>query len=151
MAVFYFYAECWFFFLPFLNLCTQIRCLQNQYTDLKSALDQPLDCPMVRAEGVKFFILITLNRWKRHFREKNYIKNYFYLLKSTTSTKTTSQKCWRNVIWVDFWGSPYRTGSIKTHLGLPVQDYTHFVFYAGFPHPLCFLCWFPMKYVRGFN
>ena len=31
--------------------------------------------------GWKFFILITLDCWKRHFREKNYMKNYFYLLK----------------------------------------------------------------------
>ena len=29
-------------FLPFLNVCTQIRCLQNHYTVLKSASDQPL-------------------------------------------------------------------------------------------------------------
>ena len=33
-----------FFFLTFLNLGAQIRCPQNQYTDLKSALDQPLIC-----------------------------------------------------------------------------------------------------------
>ena len=32
-----------FLFLP-LNLDAQIRCPQNQYTDLKSALDQPLIC-----------------------------------------------------------------------------------------------------------
>ena len=31
-----------FLFLPFLNLGTQIRCPQNWYTNLKSALDQPL-------------------------------------------------------------------------------------------------------------
>ena len=31
-----------FLFLPYLNLGTQIRCPQNQYTDLKSALDQLL-------------------------------------------------------------------------------------------------------------
>ena len=30
-----------FLFLPFLNLGAQIRCPQNRYTDLKSALDQP--------------------------------------------------------------------------------------------------------------
>ena len=29
-------------FLPSLNLGAQISCPQNQYTDLKSALDQPL-------------------------------------------------------------------------------------------------------------
>ena len=29
-------------FLPFLNLGTQIRCPQNRYTNLKSALDQHL-------------------------------------------------------------------------------------------------------------
>ena len=32
-------------FLPFLNLDAQIRCAQNQYTDLKLALDQPLSLP----------------------------------------------------------------------------------------------------------
>ena len=31
-----------FFFLTFLNLGTQIRCRQNRYTDLKSALDHSL-------------------------------------------------------------------------------------------------------------
>ena len=34
-----------FFFLTFLNLGAQIRCPQNRYTDLKSALDQPLKKP----------------------------------------------------------------------------------------------------------
>ena len=38
----FFYAKKVFLFLPFLNLGTQIRCPQNRYTDLKSALDQPL-------------------------------------------------------------------------------------------------------------
>ena len=52
--------------------------------------------------GRKFLILITLGRWKKHFQEKKYIKNYFYLRKSTKTTKTTSQKCWRNIIWADF-------------------------------------------------
>ena len=89
--------------------------------------------------GQKFFILITLDCWKRHFREKNYIENYFYLLKSTKSTKTTSQKCWRNIIWMDFLGHPYHTNSIKIHLGLPVTffwfydkiKYAYFIFYRG--------------------
>ena len=63
------------------------------------------------------YILIILDRWKRHFREKNYIENYFYLLKST---KTTSQKCWRNIIWADFFWRPYRANGIKTRLGSPV-------------------------------
>ena len=44
------------------------------------------------AEGIKILILTTLDCWKRHFREQNYIENYFYLLKSTKTTKTTSQK-----------------------------------------------------------
>ena len=52
----------------------------------------------------KFLLLITLYCWKRHFREKNDIENYFYLLKSTESTKTTSQKCWTNIIWTDILG-----------------------------------------------
>ena len=30
---------------------------------------------------------------KKHFWGKNYIENYFYLLNSTKSTKTASQKC----------------------------------------------------------
>ena len=50
--------------------------------------------------------------------EKNYIENYFYLLNSTKSTKTTTQKCRRNIIWVDFFGCPYCTNGIKTRLGL---------------------------------
>ena len=41
--------------------------------------------------GRKFLILTTLDRWKRHFREQNYIENCFYLLKSTKHTKTTSK------------------------------------------------------------
>ena len=73
---------------------------------------------MVGAEGTK--ILITLDRWKRNFREKNYIGNYFYLPKSTKSTETTSQKCWTNIIWADFFGCPYRRNGIKTHLGSQV-------------------------------
>ena len=69
----------------------------------------------------KFLILTTLDCWKRHFREQNYIENYFYLLKSTKSTKTTSQKCWRNIFWVDFFGCPYWSNDIKTGLGLPIK------------------------------
>ena len=70
--------------------------------------------------GRKFLILATLDRWKRHFREQNYIENYFYLLKSTKSTKTTSQKCWRNIIWAGFFGRQQRSNGIKTRLGSPV-------------------------------
>ena len=69
----------------------------------------------------KILILITLDCWKRHFQEKNYIENYFYLLESTKSTKTTSQKCSRNIISADFFECPYRTNDIKTHLGWPVD------------------------------
>ena len=69
------------------------------------------------AEGMNIFYLITLDCWKRHFREENCIQNYFYLLKSTKSIKTTSQKCWRNIIWADFFGRSYRTNGIKTCLG----------------------------------
>ena len=71
---------------------------------------------MVGAEGTKILILTTLDYWKRHFREKNYIENYFHLLKSTKSTKTTSQNSWRN-IWADFFGCPHCTNGIKTCLG----------------------------------
>ena len=70
-----------------------------------------------RLRGQTSLILITLDRWKRHFQEKNYIDNYFYSLKST---KTTSQKCGTNIIWVDFFGRPYHINGIKTHLGSPV-------------------------------
>ena len=43
MAVFYFYAKCKFLFFYLLwTWGTQIRCPQNRYTDLKSALLQPL-------------------------------------------------------------------------------------------------------------
>ena len=70
--------------------------------------------------GRKFLILTTLDCWKRHFREQKFIENYFYLPKNVKSTKTTSQKCRRNIIWADFFGSPYRTNGIKTRLGSPV-------------------------------
>ena len=74
--------------------------------------------------GQNFLILTTLDRWKRHFREQSYIENYFYLLKSTKNTKITSQKCWRNIIWVDFFGRSYRSNGIKTRLGSPVYIYS---------------------------
>ena len=67
--------------------------------------------------GWKFLILITLDCWKRYFQERNYIENYFYLLKST---KTTSQIFWRNIIWADFFGYPFCTNGIKASLGLPL-------------------------------
>ena len=70
--------------------------------------------------GRKLLILTNLDRWKRHFREQNYIENYFYLLKSTKSTKTTFQKYWRNITWADCFGRPYRSNGIKTRLGSPV-------------------------------
>ena len=76
--------------------------------------------PWWRLRRQKVLILITLDRWIRHFWEKNYIENYFYLVKSTKSTKTTSQKRWRNIIWADFFGHPYCTNGIKTCLGLLV-------------------------------
>ena len=75
---------------------------------------------MVGAEGTKVLILMTLSRWKRHFGKKNYIENYFYLLERTKSTKT--QKCWRNIIWADFFGRPYCTSGIKTRLGSAVAE-----------------------------
>ena len=40
MAALYFQTKS--LLLPFLNLAAQIRCPENCYTDLKSALDQPL-------------------------------------------------------------------------------------------------------------
>ena len=80
----------------------------------------PSPPPWWGLRGRKFLILITLDRWKRNFPEKNYIENYFCLLKSTTSTKTASQKCWRNIIQANFFGRPYRTSGIKTRLGSPM-------------------------------
>ena len=41
----------------------------------------PLPSPWWGLSWRKSLILITLDRWKRHFREENYIENYFYLLK----------------------------------------------------------------------
>ena len=49
-----------FLFLPFLNLVAQIRCPQNQYTDLKSALDQPLFHQLIAETGEKRLL-------KRHY------------------------------------------------------------------------------------
>ena len=74
--------------------------------------------------GWNFLIVTTLDFWKRYFRDHNCIGNYFYLLKSTKSTKTTSQKCWRNIIWADFFGHPYWSNGIKTCLGSPVTEKT---------------------------
>ena len=70
--------------------------------------------------GQKLLILTTLDCWERHFREQNYIENYFYFIKSTKSTKSTPQKCWRNIIWADFFWHPYWSNGIKTHLSLQV-------------------------------
>ena len=61
-------------------------------------LPHPLH-PWWGLRGGKFFILITLDCWKR---------------------QTTSQTCWRNIIWADFFGHPYCPNSIKTRLGSPV-------------------------------
>ena len=92
------------------------------YCKFKLVTPPPFPPPHGGGWGVeKFLILITLDCWKRHFQEQNYIENYFYLLKSTKSTKTTSQKCWRNIIWADFFGCPYWSNDIKTHLGSPVM------------------------------
>ena len=46
------------------------------------------------------------------------LKNYYF-----STTKTTSQKCWRNIIWTDFFWRPYHTNGIKTCLGLLVYSY----------------------------
>ena len=68
-----------------------------------------MTAPWWGLRGQKFLILTTLDCWKRHFQKKNYVENYFHLLKSTNSTKNASQKCWRNIIWAEFFGSPYRS------------------------------------------
>ena len=62
--------------------------------------------PWWELRGQKLLILTTLDCWERHFREQNYIENYFYFIKSTKSTKPTPQKCWRNIIWADFFLAP---------------------------------------------
>ena len=85
---------------------------------------------MIRAEVAKrkVLILITLDCWKRHFREKNYIENYFHLLKNTKSTKTTSKKCSRNIIWADFFG---RAQTVLKHVWVrrwvPANEYVVFI------------------------
>ena len=75
---------------------------------------------MAGAEGTKIFDFDNARSLERLFREKNYIESYFYLLKSTKSTKTASQKYWRNIVWVDFFWRPYHANGIKTRLGSPV-------------------------------
>ena len=40
----------------------------------------PFPIPWWGLRGGKFLILITLDRWKRHFREKNYIEKVLKLL-----------------------------------------------------------------------
>ena len=114
-------------FPPMLSAAPRVY-LGIPFTRVTINLDQ---WPRVGAEGRKFLILITVDRWKRHFREKNYIGNYFYLLKSTKSTKSTFQKCWRNIIWVIFLGRPYGTNGIKTRLGSLVILMLHFKFYSS--------------------
>ena len=78
---------------------------------------------MAGAEGTKIFDFDNPRSLEKAFREKNYIENYFFLLKSTKSIKTTSQKCWINIIWADLFGRPYRTNGIKARLGLLVNFY----------------------------
>ena len=98
--------------------------LTHTYTHtLPSPPLPPLLLHMVGTEGITFFDLTTLDCYKRHFREQYYIENYFFLLKSTKITKTTSQKYRRNIIWADFFWHPYRSNGIKTRLGLPATVY----------------------------
>ena len=75
-----------------------------------------LNPPWWGLRGRKLLILITLDHWKRHFRENNYIEIYFYLLKSTKSTKATSQRCWRNVIWADFFFGAPTAQTVSKHV-----------------------------------
>ena len=78
---------------------------------------------MVGAEGTKIFDFDNARLLERLFREKNYIESYFYLLKSTKSTKTASQKYWRNIVWVDFFGRPYHANGIKKHVWVRRYSY----------------------------
>ena len=48
---------------------------------------------MVGAEGTQNFDSDNPRSLEKALWKTNYIKNYFYLLKSTKSTTTTSQKC----------------------------------------------------------
>ena len=66
------------------------RMINYEWPKWRSVIHPSL--PMVGQRQKKPLILITLDSWKRRFWEKNYIKNYFYLLKNTKSTKTTLQK-----------------------------------------------------------
>ena len=49
---------------------------------------------MVGAEGTKLFDFDNPRVLEKALSGKELHQNYFYLLKSTKSTKTTSQKCW---------------------------------------------------------
>ena len=69
----------------------------------KLRLVTPPPPPWLGLRGQKILILITLDRWKRHFREKNYIENYFSLLESTKSSKTTSQNVEEILFGRIFW------------------------------------------------
>ena len=119
------------------------------YCKFRLVIPPPLPpFPWWGLRGRKFLILTILDCWKRHFREQNYIENYFYLLKRTTSTETTSQKYWRNIIWADFFGCPYRSNSIKTGLGSAVKT---FGFQRFYPHFLYKLFWILEKFHLKFT
>ena len=76
---------------------------------------------MLGTEGMKIFDFDNIRSLEMALSGKELRQNYFYLLKSTKTTKTTSQKCWRNIIWADFLRRLYDINGIKTRLGSPVS------------------------------
>ena len=63
-----------FLFLTFLNLGAQMRCLQNRYTDLKSALDQPLNSSNIDLKSRLKYLQACLNVSIEVAKEKYYRK-----------------------------------------------------------------------------
>ena len=68
-------------------------CLKSTKKPLEKGVKYHGTVPNPENIWTKIFDLIALDCWKKHFLENNYIENYFYLLKSSKNTKTTSQKC----------------------------------------------------------
>ena len=67
VAVFCIFIQNVFLFLHFLNLGAQIRCHQNQYIDLKLALDQP-----------QMMSALAFNEFIRHAASKTEASDRFF-------------------------------------------------------------------------
>ena len=77
-----------FLFLPFLNLGDQISCPQNRYTDLKSALDQPLYYE-ADSNFLKSFILKPITILKHKDPNANKKRKQFWISKKKTPWNCT--------------------------------------------------------------